>query len=324
LESGEREAMTARDHTLLLAVPLNYAGLWTVPLAKLAPDMKSPVHGRDKYAPEDIDYALSFRPDPGLLKSLPNLRVVFSLGAGVDGFLTDPTYPRNIPLVRFVDHGLSREMTQYVVMHTLMFHRQQRFFDQAQIERKWRQTFPPRRTEDTRVGILGLGEIGTMAGTHLRDLDFQVAGWSRTRKSVAGIESFAGADELDAFLARSDVLVCVLPLTPDTRNILNRDFFAKLPAGAFVINVARGGHLVEDDLIAAIDSGHIAGAALDVFQTEPLPESSPLWSHPKITATPHVAGMSDPWAATRWVLDGMARHARGEKLANIVDMNLGY
>jgi glyoxylate/hydroxypyruvate reductase A len=324
LESGEREAMTARDLTLLLAVPLNYVGLWTVPLAKLAPDLKSPVHGRDSYDPKDVDYALSFRPEPGLLKSLPNLKAVFSLGAGVDGFLTDPTYPKNVPLVRFVDHGLSREMAQYVLLHTLMFHRQQRFFDHAQAERKWRQNFPPRSTEDTRVGILGLGEIGTLAATHLRDLDFQVAGWSRTRKNVAGIKSFAGADELNAFLARTDILVCVLPLTPDTRNILNRDTFAQLPAGAFVINVARGGHLVEDDVIAAIDSGHLAGAALDVFQTEPLPESSPLWAHAKIKVTPHVAGMSDPWAATRWVLDGMARHARGEKLANVVDMSLGY
>jgi glyoxylate/hydroxypyruvate reductase len=324
LESGERAAMTARDHTLLLAVPLNYAGLWTVPLAKLAPDLEVPVHGRDKYMPEGIDYVLGFRPEPGLLKSLPNLKVVFSLGAGVDGFLADPTYPGNVPLVRFVDHGLSREMTQYVVMHALMFHRQQRYFDHAQTERKWHQTFPPRPTEDTRIGILGLGEIGTMSGAHLRDLDFQVAGWSRTRKNVAGIESFAGMGELHAFLARSDILVCLLPLTPDTRNILNRETFAALPKGAFVINAARGGHLVEDDLIAAIDAGHLAGAALDVFQTEPLPESSPLWAHPKIAVTPHVAGMSDPWAATRWVLDGMARHARGEKLANIVDMTLGY
>jgi len=316
--------MTAREPMLLLAVPLSFAGLWTVPLAEIAPGLKAPVHGRDKYAPEDVDYALSFRPEPGLLKSLPNLKAVFSLGAGVDGFLMDPTYPKNVPLVRFVDRGLSREMTQYVVLQTLMFHRQQRYFDRAQIEHKWRQTFPPRRTEDTRIGILGLGEIGTMAGTHLRGLDFRVAGWSRTRKSVAGIESFAGPDELHPFLARTDILVCVLPLTPETRNILNRETFAALPAGAFVINVARGGHLVEEDLIAAIDSGHLAGAALDVFQTEPLPETSPLWSHPKIAVTPHIAGMSDPWAATRWVLDGMARHARGEKLANVVDMNLGY
>lgn len=316
--------MTARAPTLLLAVPLNYAGLWTVPLAKLAPGLKSFVHGKESYAPEDVDYVLGFRPDPGFLKTLPNLKAVFSLGAGVDGFLIDPEYPKHVPLVRFVDRGLSREMAQYVLLHTLMFHRQQRFFDHAQGEKKWRQTFPPRPTDQTRVGILGLGEIGTLAATHLRDLDFKVAGWSRTRKTVAGIESFAGAEELKPFLGRSDILVCVLPLTPDTRNILNRETFAALPAGAFVINVARGGHLVEDDVIAAIDSGHLAGAALDVFQTEPLPASSPLWAHPKITVTPHVAGMSDPWAATRWVLDGMARHSHGEKLDNIVDMNLGY
>jgi glyoxylate/hydroxypyruvate reductase len=310
--------------TLLLAVPQGYAGIWAVPIAKLAPDIRCFIHGKDYYAPEDIDYVLSFRPEPGFLKTLPNLKVVFSLGAGVDGFLGDPEYPKNVPLVRFVDHGLSREMAQYIVMHTLIFHRQQRYFDKAQAERKWRQTFPPRPTQDTRVGIMGLGEIGTLAAGHLRDFDFKVAGWSRSRKTVEGVESFAGADEMFPFLARTDILVCVLPLTPDTRNILNRESFAGLPQGAFVINAARGGHLVEDDLVAAIDSGHLAGAALDVFQKEPLPESSPLWSHPKITVTPHIAGMSDPWAASRWVIDSMARHARGELLANIVDLKLGY
>lgn len=310
--------------TLLVVLPSAVAKLWTGPLREYAPTLKLVVHGSDSYTPQTIDYALGFRPPPGLFKTLPNLKAVFSLGAGVDGFFADPEFPKHVPLVRFVDHSLASDMAHYVVLHTLIHHRQQRLFDAAQKERKWRQVIPPRRTQDTRIGILGLGEIGTLAGERLRDLDFAVAGWSRSRKSVVGIESFAGHAEMSAFLARTDILICLLPLTPDTRHILNRESFAQLPHGAFVINAARGGHLVEDDLIAAIDSGHLAGAALDVFETEPLPESSPLWLHPKITVTPHIAAVTDPHVAARSVADGIARHQRGEKLENVVDFTRGY
>jgi glyoxylate/hydroxypyruvate reductase A len=310
--------------TLLLAVPIAWAPLWTVPLGEIAPDLHLFVEGRDAYDKSAIDYVLSFRPAPGFLATLPNIKAVFSLGAGVDGFLADKDYPRRVPLVRFVDHTLSREMAQFVVMHVLMQHRQQRYFDQAQKDVKWRQTIPPRRTEDTRIGILGLGEIGMLAARHLRDLGFQISGWSRARKHEAGIKSYAGMAELDAFLAATDILVCLLPLTPDTRHILNRTSFAKLPAGAFVINVARGGHLVEPDLIAALDSGHLSGAVLDVFETEPLPESSPLWKHPKVTVTPHVAAISDARVAAKYVHDRIVKNERGERLDNLVDFERGY
>ncbi|MGA9793923.1 MAG: glyoxylate/hydroxypyruvate reductase A [Rhizomicrobium sp.] len=310
--------------TLLLCVPVGWGSLWTGPLSQIAPDLKLVVQGRDEFDPAAIDYALSFRPPPGFLKTLTNVKAVFSVGAGVDGFLADPDYPRQVPLVRFVDRALSREMAQYVVMHTLIFHRQQRLFDEFQSKSKWQQRMPPRATTDTRIGIFGLGEIGTMAAERLRDLDFKVAGWSRSKKSVPGVESFAGQDAMKAFLARSDILICLLPLTPQTRGILNKQTFEALPDGAFVINVARGGHLIEDDLVAAIDSGHLAGATLDVFQTEPLPETSPLWMHPKITVTPHVAAISDPRAMARSVADGIARAAKGLPLENTIDFARGY
>lgn len=322
-ESGKRAVMTARS-TLLLAVPVTWAGLWTTPLAEMASDLNVIVHGRDEYDPKTIDYALGFRPEPGLLATLPNLKVVFSLGAGVDGFLIDPNYPKAVPLVRFVDHQLSREMAQYCVMHALMHHRQQRRFDEFQRDKKWRQGFPLHRTEDTRVGILGIGEIGTMVAERLRDHDFQVAGWSRTRKKIDGVESFAGGEELVRFLGRTDILICLLPLTSDTRHILNARTFAQLPKDAVVINVARGGHLKEDDLIAALDSGHLSGATLDVFETEPLPESSPLWGHPKITVTPHIAAMSDPRVMAKSAVDGIALHRAGKALENVVDFARGY
>lgn len=314
--------MSAR--TLLLVVPLRWAPLWTEPLAEIAPELNVRVHERDDFADDDIDYVLTFRPPAGFLKRLGNLKATFSLGAGVDGILIDPEYPRHVPLIRFVDRTLSSELAQYCVLHVLMHHRQQRFFDRAQAERKWRQTLPLRRTEETHIGILGLGEIGTLTAERLRDLDFQVAGWSRTRKQVEGVESFAAEAELESFLARSDYLICLLPLTDDTRGILNAKLFARLPEGAYVINVARGGHLVEEDLIAALDSGHLSGATLDVFHSEPLPEESPLWIHPKITITPHIAAISAPRVAARYVVDGIARFERGESLENLVDLTRGY
>ncbi|HEY1709390.1 MAG TPA: glyoxylate/hydroxypyruvate reductase A [Rhizomicrobium sp.] len=313
--------MTSRP-TLLIAVTPALVNAVAGPLR--AAGLNVLVHGQDAYAPEQIDYALSFRPPRGLLKSLGNLKAILSLGAGVDGFFADPELPTHLPLVRFVDDTLSQEMAQYVVMQVLLHHREQRMYDGAQREHRWAQQLLPRRTEDTRVGILGLGEIGMVCARHLRALGFTLTGWSRSTKTVDGVKSFAGTEQLDAFLAQSDVLVCLLPLTPDTRGILNAVTFAKLPKNAFVINVARGGHLIEDDLIAAIDSGHLSGAALDVFQTEPLPASSPLWAHPKITVTPHIAAISDPAAGIQYVLRTIAIIERGETPDHIVDLSRGY
>jgi glyoxylate/hydroxypyruvate reductase A len=308
--------------SILLLVPPGWGGLWQQRLS--VGGAKVHAHGVDPYDPAEIRYAVSFRPPPGLLASLPNLKAVFSLGAGVDGFLIDPDFPKHIPLIRFVDPTLSGEMAQFAVLHVLMRHRTVSYFAAAQAESKWRQRMLQRATADTRVGILGLGEIGTACAERLRDLGFAVIGWSRTRKTVAGVTSYAGADELDAFLGGCDYLICVLPLTDDTRHILNAKTFAKLPNGAYVINIARGGHVNEPDLIAAIDSGHLSGATLDVFETEPLPESSPIWKHPKIIATPHIAAITSPVAATRAILAGIASLERGEAPKNVVDMGRGY
>jgi glyoxylate/hydroxypyruvate reductase A len=313
--------LSAQPNVLLL-VPPGWGGLWQSPLA--LGGLKVFAHGVDPYDVATVDYAVSFRPPPGLLASLPRLKAVFSLGAGVDGFLMDPNFPKHIPLIRFVDTTLSREMAQYAAMHVLMQHRSVHFFEAAQRERKWRQRMLPRATDETRVGILGLGEIGAVCAERIRDHGFSVSGWSRTRKSVDGVKSYADADELGAFLGTCDYLVCVLPLTPDTRHILNAKTFAQMPKGGYVINIARGGHVNEPDLIAAIDSGHLSGATLDVFETEPLPEASPIWTHPKIIATPHIAAITHPGAATRSVIAGIAAIERGEAPKNVVDMTRGY
>jgi glyoxylate/hydroxypyruvate reductase A len=280
--------------------------------------------GRDAYRPESIDYVMSFTPPPGKIASLPNLKAAFCLGAGVDGFLSDPDYPRAVPLVRFVDRTLSAEMAQYVLMHVLIHHRRQRFFDAAQRDSRWRQQTLPRRTEDTRIGLLGFGEIGSFAAARLIDLGFDVAAFSRSAKTMPGLTSFTGDGQLGAFLGRTDILICLMALTRKTAGILNAKTFAVLPKGAFIINVARGGHLVEPDLIAAIDSGHLSGAVLDVFQEEPLPATSPLWHHANVTITPHIAAVSDPDVVLKYVRDGIAAFERGERPDNIVDVDTAY
>lgn len=308
--------------SILLSLPPRWGGGWKQPLSARGAKVYS--HGVDDYDPAEIYYAASFRPPPGLLASLPNLKVVFSLGAGVDGFLRDPDHPKHIPLVRFIDSTLSIEMAQFAVLYVLMQHRTVDYFAAAQAELAWRQRNVLRPTAETRVGILGLGEIGTVCAERLRDLDFAVRGWSRSRKSVPGVTSYAGANEFDDFLGSCDFLICVLPLTPDTHHILNAAAFAKMPKGAYVINIARGGHVNAPDLIAALDSGHLSGATLDVFETEPLPQTSPIWNHPKIQVTPHVAAITSPPAASRAVLEGIAAFERGEPLSNVVDLTRGY
>jgi glyoxylate/hydroxypyruvate reductase len=305
---------------LLLIVPAKWAGPWKAVLDTV--DLV--IESEDAYRPEDIEYALSFRPPPGLLKSLPKLKAAFSLGAGVDGFLSDPEYPRRVPLVRFVDRTLSSEMAQFVLMHILIRHRLQRFFDDAQRQKQWRQMMLPRRTEETRVGFLGMGEIGAFTAPRVAELGFPVLSWSATRKSLPGVRSYAGDGELAAFLTQADILVCLLSLTRKTVGILNARTFAAMPEGGFVINAARGGHLIEKDLIAALDSGHLSGAVLDVFEEEPLPPESPLWKHPKVTVTPHVAAISQPQVVAKYVRDGIAAFERGEQPDNIVDVERAY
>jgi glyoxylate/hydroxypyruvate reductase A len=280
--------------------------------------------GRDPWRPDDIDYVMSFTPPPGLIASLPKLKAAFCLGAGVDGFLSDPAYPKQVPLVRFVDPTLSREMAQYVLLQVLIHHRRQRTFDAAQKTGQWRQETLPRRTEDTRIGLLGMGAIGAFTAARLIDLGFPVAGWSRTPKAVPGLKSFAGAGELPAFLGQSDILVCLLSLTRETRGILNAKTFAALPKGALVINVARGAHLDEADLVAALDCGQLSGAVLDVFQEEPLPAESPLWRHANVTITPHIAAVSQPAVVLHYIHDGIAAFERGQRPDNIVDVALAY
>ncbi len=282
------------------------------------------LHGKDHYAPQQIDYFVGFRPPHGFLKSLPRLKAIFSLGAGVDGFLRDPEFPRHLPVVRFVDETLQREMAQYVTMHVLIVHRMQRQFDAAQKDSVWKQRMLALPTREVRIGILGLGDIGAVTAERLMMFDFQVLGWSRTKKSVPGVKSYAGPQELPQFLGQCDFLVCMLPLTPETEGILNAKLLSQLPQGAWLINVGRGGHGNEADMLDALDSGQLGGAVLDVFQTEPLPADSRFWAHPKVTVTPHIAGITDPRNASAFVVECVTRAEKGEPFRNVVDLSKGY
>jgi glyoxylate/hydroxypyruvate reductase len=275
----------------------------------------------------DVAYACTWKAPPGLLSQFPNLKAIFSLGAGVDHLLRDPALPA-VPVVRIVDPDLTMRMTEYVVLHVLMHHRRVRLYDQQQRQRLWRDHHQP-AARDVAVGIMGLGVLGHEAAAALARLGFGVAGWSRTAKSLPGIATFHGADGLDPFLARTEILACVLPHTPDTDRILNLSLFRKLKrdgalGGAYVINAGRGGLQVDADILAALDEGSLHAATLDVFATEPLPPGSPLWAHPRITITPHNAAESDPAALVTGVLEQIGRHERGEPLQNVVDRALGY
>jgi glyoxylate/hydroxypyruvate reductase A len=215
-----------------------------------------------------------------------------------------------------------------VVLHVLLHHRRQRDYDQLQRAHDWRE-FPQPAADEVRVGVMGMGVLGRDAAEKLRDLGFRVAGWSQTPKAIAGIESFSGAGGLEAFLGRTDILVCLLPLTPQTRGLIDAALIAKLARdgagpGPYLINAGRGGLQVEADILAALDGGLLAGATLDVFETEPLPATSPLWDHPLVTITPHNASISDPRAVGRQILGQIATYEAGGALVNLVDPQRAY
>lgn len=281
----------------------------------------------DTPAPESVKYVAVWKPPPGLLETFPNLQVIFNLGAGVDALVADATLP-DVPLARVAVSDLTKRMTEYVVLHVLMHHRQQRRLDAAQQAKKW-DTPDQRAACDLRVGIMGLGELGRDSAEVLARLGFQVAGWSRSKREVPGIDCYAGMDQLPAFLARTDILVVLVPLTPETKGILNASLFRKLArdgvlGAPVMINAGRGGLQVEDDIVAALNDGTLGAVTLDVFNTEPLPPEHPLWSHPKATITPHNAADSDPEAVSDYVVAQIEALERGQPLQNVVDRARGY
>ena len=275
----------------------------------------------------DVEIACVWRAPHGLLATLSNLRLIVNLAAGVDHLLADPNLP-DVPIVRAAHADLSMRVTEYVVLHTLRYHRRQPLYEAQQRQRLWKEHPQPAASE-VAVGVMGLGVIGTEAVRVLARIGFRVAGWSTSEKLVDGVETFHGPAGLDPFLARTEILICLLPLTKTTRGILNRSLFARLKrdgaaGGAFLINAGRGRLQIDGDILAALDDGTLSGATLDVFPHEPLPPESSLWAHPKATITPHNAGDILPDILVAEVMAQVARLDRGEPLLNVVDRTRGY
>lgn len=309
--------------TLLFSTSTFDAEEWLTALRRHLPDVEVRTWPDSPGDPADVEYVLIQsvgRFDYGIY---PNLRIIFTMGAGADYILSKPELPAGVPIVRMISASIVDHMSHYVQYAVLHFHRGFHRFRANQAAHVWEPVRGPANAT-RRVGVMGLGALGAPVARTLAGMGFPTAGWAVDPPAVDGVETFDGAGALDAFLARTDILVCLLPLTPETRDILDARAFARLPEGAVVINVARGQHLVEEDLLAALDSGHLAGAVLDVFRKEPPPPESPLWDHPQVVMTPHSAGFNDAEAAAAHVAENIRRLHAGEPLHPVVDRTAGY
>jgi glyoxylate/hydroxypyruvate reductase len=307
---------------LLFSSRLDDPGAWTAALKAAMPELEvrvSPELGD----PADIESALVWKAPPGELASLPNLKLITNLGAGVDPILADDTIPKHIPVARLGDAVMAQMMAQFVTMCVLRHYRELARYERQQRARHWEYVLP-RASYDCRVGVMGIGLLGGAAVRMLASIGFAVAGWGRSPRTVEGVETFHGAEGLTPFLARTDILVCLLPLTAATRHIVNRDVLYRLPRGAKLINCGRGGTVDEAALLDALNDGQIAEATLDVFETEPLPSDHPFWTMEQVLVVPHIGSIAVPEVAARDVVENIRRLRRGEPLLNIVDRLRGY
>ena len=297
--------------------------VWTSALRSELPDLDIRYWPDETGDPGDIDIAVAWQPPRGALAKFPNLTAILSLGAGVEHILRDPELPPGVPVARLIDPGLRTGMVEFVTMEVLRHHRREPEYRKQQSAGEWRllrQTL----SRDRRIGILGLGHLGAACGEMLARFGFPVAGWSRSEKSLPDIRCYSGEDGLFALLERSDILICLLPLTPDTEDLLDATTLGALPRGASLINAARGRHVVDADLIDLLDDGHLSGASLDVFREEPLPAGHPFWTHPKIVVYPHAAAWTLPESAAPVLAGNIRRALAGEKLDGQIDRRRGY
>jgi glyoxylate/hydroxypyruvate reductase A len=294
---------------------------WAGYFAQHAPDVEFriwPDHGNLA----DVEYLVAWQAPPELLAALPSLKVLFASGAGVD-HVDFPSIPPHIPVVRMVEPGIINGMVEYVTLSVLALHRDLFDYLERQVRGAWDPAEVPAASARC-VGVMGLGVLGQAVLARLATFGFRLRGWNRSERTIEGVESFAGADGLAPFLAEVDMLVCLLPLTEATRGILGESVFGALPRGAAVINVGRGGHLDQTALLAALASGQVSRAILDVTDPEPLPSGHPFWRHPRIVVTPHIASMTQPDTAAPVMLENLRRHQRGEPLVGLIDRDRGY
>jgi glyoxylate/hydroxypyruvate reductase A len=297
---------------------------WQAAFAAVAPALAVRWWDDPAVDPTHVRFVLVWEPTPGRLKTFPNLQVIFSSAAGVDHIVRDPELPQHLPVVRMVSPESAQSMAEYVSFAALSMLRRLPRIRAAQTACTWDNFEGPETAPVTRVGIMGLGSLGQASARMLRAIGFPVSGWSRSPRVVEHVRCFAGTDALEAFLRQADIVIGLLPDTPETRGLLDRQRLSWLPQGASVVNAGRGSLVVLDDLIALLDSGHLRSAMLDVFEPEPLPSEHPAWRHPAIVITPHVAGFASRRARAEAVAHGIATHARGEALANLYLPERGY
>lgn len=308
--------------TLLFSSRDDPVELWLPALQAELPEVEIRVDP-DIGDPAEIDYALTYFAPHGLLASLPNLKLIHSIAAGIDHLIADPDLPRHLPIVRMVDDNLRNMMSEYAVYAVLHFHRDMQRYRQCQGRADWSRGWPD-YTPDTAVGVLGLGAIGRDVAAKLGVFGFDVHGWSSTAKTIEGVVCHHGPAGLRAMASAVKYLVCVLPLTEQTQGIIDAALIRAMPAGGVIVSIGRGGHVVDDDLLAALSDDHLAGAFLDVFNEEPLPPSHPYWRHAKVVMTPHIAGELVPRSCAAEVARNIRRFEAGEPLPTRLDLDKGY
>jgi len=295
---------------------------WIAALQALMPDLEIRVWP-EIGDPADAEVMLAWLPPRGSLARLPNLKLLQCMGAGVDQLLADESIPPGLPVARLVNDNQTAGMTEYVLAAVLRYHRRLDEYARFQRDRHW-ERLPHVDACDRCIGVMGLGDLGRAVADKLALLGFPLVGWSRHPKELAGIDTFHGPDGLQLFLPRCEILVCLLPFTPSTADILRRDLFDRLPRGAHLINAGRGPLLVEEDLLRALDDGRIAGATLDVFRREPLSVDDLLWAHPKLTITPHIATIVTPQSTAPQIVENIRRVRAGLPPRHLIDRSVGY
>jgi len=273
--------------------------------------------------PDDIDICIIFRMPHGYLKPFKNLKLISSTGAGIDHYLLDPDLPRHIPMVRVVDADFGARMAEYVLSWVLAYHREIPHFLANQKTHTWAYK-PIRSAHEVRVGVMGLGQMGTPTVERLAYLGYATSGWAKSKHEIKGVKCYAGWDEFPRFLGDLEILVNLLPLTNETRGILSKTTFDQMPKDSVMITAARGGHLIEQDLIEALDSGRLRHATVDAFPKEPLPKDHPLWDHPKVFVTPHCSSTPSPETIVNAFVENVRRFRSGRPLLNQVDHAKGY
>ncbi len=293
--------------------------VWVNAIREQQPDIKLYVYP-EAHDPQEIKYAVTWKHPKGVFNKYPNLEVIASIGAGVDHIISDPEIPKNTLITRIIDEQLTRDMSTFILSLVLD---KMRNISLHHGKKTWN-PLPYQTLNDEKIGIMGLGVLGKAAAQTLSSNGFKVAGWSKSRKQIEGVSTYHGERGLQDFLKSTSILICLLPLTSETECILKKELFEQLPKGAYLINVARGEHLVEHDLLEMLDKGQLSGASLDVFRTEPLPEEHPFWKHPKVHITPHIASVTDPKKVVFQLMENYKRMLQRKPLMNVVELKKEY